>query len=106
MIFTFVILWVRNDKFTINKKNSQSYSIMFFIFWFFYSIITIAWVEDYASWIQDLYFIGLATFLIISFSYIFNNVNDILVGFRLFSIMSIFHIIIGIYEIFTNNYFF
>lgn len=91
-------------KIRLSSKTDFSYSIKFFLFWFIYAFMTLAWVKDYGDWVRAVYFLGLGILCIIIFSTIFKKTSDILIAFRIIAIMSIFHNVIGWYEINTGNY--
>lgn len=88
------------------KKSGNSYSIKFMVFWVFYSLLSLGWVHDYLGWIKSVYFIGLGLLSILIINKYFNKTTDILMGFKVMSIMIIFHNIIGWYEIISGNYIF
>lgn len=99
-------LLLKNGKITFINKDESNYSIMVMISWLIYAMISLGWVKDYGDWFRALYFISLGVLCIILYSRIFKTTDDILVVFRLLSIMAIVHNVIGWYEINTGNYIF
>lgn len=95
-----------NEKFKIRSTNDMNHSVKIFIFWFLYSIISLAWVFDYVAWIRSVYFIGLGALTIIIFSRLLKKTSDIITAFKLIALMSIFHNLIGWFEVNTGKYLF
>jgi teichuronic acid biosynthesis protein TuaE len=87
-----------------NRKNG--YSIKFMLIWLVYSIITLAWVQNYGDWFRTVYFICIGVICVIIYDKYFTSDEDILNAFRALSIMSIIHNCFGWYEIITGNYLF
>lgn len=91
-------------KIRIRVHTNNKYSIVFFLLWLTYAMITLAWVKDYLSWIRAIYFIALGVLCIVTYINIFNTTKDVLAAFRLMSAMAAVHNAIGWYEITTGNY--
>lgn len=94
----------RELKYVTHGKNK--FSILFMIFWFLYSILTIFWVKDISSWIHGEYFIGVALFVTIAFDMAelkTRDFQDIFVAIQ--AAMGV-HNVLGWYEILTHNYLF
>ena len=90
----------------INKKILNNYSIKFMFIWFMYALFSLAWVEDYNAWIKASIFLGIGLITCIILSQYINSTCDLLLAFRLISIMVLVHNILGWYEIKTGNYLF
>lgn len=88
------------------KKSCNSYSIKFMIFWTFYALLSLGWVNDYVGWIKSVYFIALGMLSILIINKYFKKSADILLAFQVMSIMILFHNIIGWHEIINKNYIF
>jgi len=97
---------IKNKGVIIFKKRANSYSIKFMLFWFSYSIFSLAWVADYVGWLKSVYFISLGLLSILIISKYFNKTTDILKAFQMISIVILLHNIIGWYEILSKNYIF
>lgn len=107
MLFGLIVnLFKKNGIININRMKSNSYSIWFMCIWLTYAILTLAWAKDYISWGRAVYFLGLGVFCVIMYNKIFKSSDDILVTFRIISIMTVIHNVIGWYELTTGNYLF
>lgn len=104
--FVLIDMLLTKKSFLIKKGKKNYYSIKFMAIWLFYAFFSLAWVKDYNSWIKSVYFIGLGFLCVIIFSKYLETEYDVLISFKLISIMIIFHNLIGWYEIVTGNYMF
>lgn len=88
--------------FSPDKRNN--YSVLFMLFWLFYSLLSILWSPNVGDTLRHSYFIVCGVISIITFCIIIDNVEDIYYCL-LSSILMIFvHGIIGWREVFTGNY--
>ena len=107
IILLIYFMIVKNEgKIRINYYVMKKYSLQFFAIWLIYAIVSIGWVKDYALWFRACCFLALANICIIIICMFFRTSDDILTAFRLMTIMTMMHNIVGWYEVFTGNYLF
>lgn len=81
------------------------YSIQFFLIWFLYAIISLAWAHDANNWFRNVYFLGIGVFTTVLFSNYFTE-EDIIFAIHIFNWSIFLQSIFGWYEIITRNYLF
>lgn len=98
------LLRIRDGRYVLKNENRKY--ILFMTIWFVYSMGTVFWCRDLASWSHGEYFIGLGIWTMFFFDMAGlrkSDFLDILKGIQL-AIMA--HNILGWYELLTHNYFF
>ncbi len=98
------LIFKRDELFKIN--NSFKYYILFMFVWFLYAIISLLWVMNKYEWFQTVYFISLGLLSLYVFSKYIINKNYLLNSLIAFSVSTFMHILIGLNELFFNNYWF
>lgn len=85
-------------------KKSVHLTVMFV--WFIYAVFTVIWSKDFSSWFRYTYFIFTGFILVYLFIYYINDIKHIYTILKLLTFISLLHLIIGLIEVFTANYFF
>lgn len=88
--------------FSPDRKNN--YSVLFMLFWLFYSLLSILWSPSVGEALRHSYFIACGVISIITFYLIIDDVKDIYYCLFASTLMIFIHGIIGWREIFTGNY--
>jgi len=101
----FIAIKQRHECFSI-IRSMNIYAISFHSVWLLYAILTVFWIKDYSHWFKSVYFLGLSLFSIIFFNYFFKEKKQIKVAMILITIILVINSVIGIYEVFSSNYFF
>lgn len=99
-------LLVGSRKIPISIKRPNKYSINFMIFWLVYAIFSLAWVKDYNAWTKSVFFLSLGLICIILFNTYFKNKSEIITSFKVITLFSIFHNLLGWFEVITGTYIF
>lgn len=105
-ILSIILTFQSGGHIKLAKNKNNGYSIKFMIIWWFYSILTIGWVQNYGNWFRTVYFISIGVISVIIYTKYFNTSENILKAFKSMSIMVILHNLIGWYEILFGNYLF
>ncbi|MHB1454855.1 MAG: O-antigen ligase family protein [Saccharofermentanales bacterium] len=103
MIFVIGVL-IENTPLKLFKDGLNAFSVKFMLFWLLYSFFSLAWVKDDKEWLKAMYFIGIGVICILVFSSVLLDAKDFMTAFRLFSVMILFHNVVGWYEVLTGNY--
>ena len=85
-------------------KLSSSYA-SFYLFWLFYSLISVAWSQSITGWLKANIFIGIGVFTILFIHLFIKEKKDILNLFKCIAAGVSLHVIIGLFEILTGHYF-
>jgi len=80
-----------------NRKGNQYKSI--YIFWFFYGLVSVLWVQDIAGWIKAMFFIGCGIFSIVIITSYIRNKNEILTILYIIFGMTAFQQLMAWYQI-------
>lgn len=96
------IFQTKGKLFFDNKQNN--YSIIFMIFWLFYSVLSILWSPSIIDTFKHTYFIVCGVIVIFAFYLLIENVEDVYCCLLASTFVICIHGIIGWTEIFTGNY--
>lgn len=103
-LIIFVMYFARLQSIEIMPQGKGRSIVVFFVLWFVYAVISVAWVKDYGSWIKAVYFIA-SGLLAIVYSIMFIKDKKVFVAvFYMMQVMVIMHNAIGWYEIITGDY--
>lgn len=102
----FTLMFINNDQRLrfYPLKLSSTYT-SFYMLWLFYSLVSIAWSQNFAGWAKANIFIGIGVFSIVFIHLFVKEKKDILNLFRSVAAGVTLHIGLGLYELFTANYF-
>ena len=107
LLLTFLITSIyllKPDSVKIFPDGKSRKIVLFYFFWLFWAIISLAWVYDYKPWFRTVYAIASGVLVIIYLTMFLKNKKDFIAAFNIVQIMLIMHNIIGWYEIFTGDY--
>ena len=90
----------------IRNTMAHKYTIYFFIFWLIYALLTYCWSIDTIAWLRNYYFLFCGVITISIFSLYIDSINEIKNISKIIMYMTLFHALLGVYEIYTGNYFF
>lgn len=101
----FLLFFSKETKLEYKSSDFKEY-YNFLIIWVLYSILSLAWVNDFTSWSRI--FVFLLSGCITSFLLVINirKITHLKTVFNTIEIFSVFVSIIAIYEIFTGSYLF
>jgi len=104
--YLFMLMFINNDQRLrfYPLKLSSTYT-SFYMLWLFYSLVSIAWSQNLAGWAKANIFIGIGVFSIIFIHLFIKEKKDLMNLFRSVAAGIILHIGLGLYELFTANYF-
>ncbi|MEA4871386.1 MAG: O-antigen ligase family protein [Synergistaceae bacterium] len=93
---------INNELFFYNKQNN--YSVLFMMFWLFYSLMSFLWSPSIIDTFKHTYFIACGVMCIFAFYLLIENVEDVYFCLLASTFVICIHGIIGWTEIFTGNY--
>lgn len=88
--------------FSPDRKNN--YSVLFMLFWLFYSLLSFLWSPSMVDSLRHSYFIACGVISVIAFTLIIDDVEDVYYCLLASTLMIFVHGIIGWREVFTGNY--
>lgn len=88
----------------IKKKNMIS--VLFYVFWFIYSVITIFLVKSISAWSHEEYFLGVGLLCILLFDMSELTIKNFEFVLKGVWIALVIHNLLGWYEVLTQNYLF
>lgn len=86
------------------QDKQNNYSILFMLFWLFYSLLSFLWSPSLGDTLRHSYFIACGVISIIAFTLIIDDAEDVYYCLLASTFMIFVHGIIGWREIFTGNY--
>ncbi|MDE1548156.1 O-antigen ligase family protein [Jeotgalibaca caeni] len=106
MLYLFGIQFLNNDSRLrfYPRKLSSTYTSFYFI-WLLYSLMSIAWSESLTGWIRANIFIGIGVFSIVFIHLFVKEKKDVLRLFQSVVAGVTLHILLGLSELITGNYF-
>ena len=104
--YTFSVAETKNISRWTLHSNNNTYTILFFIFWLLYAILSLTWAADVLSWTRNFYFLLCGVIVIVYYSFFVTSIDDIRKFLLLLTFFSVIHGIIGVYEMCTGNYMF
>lgn len=100
-----IVMFFNNDQRLrfYSGKLSSSYA-SFYLFWLFYSLISVAWSQSITGWLKANIFIGIGVFTILFIHLFMKEKKDILNLFKSLAAGVSLHVILGLFEILTGRY--
>lgn len=106
IVITLLLGLILQIKYLFKVNKIIKYYIVFVFLWLIYALVSVAWINDYFSWIRTVYFLSIFFFSILIFCKYVNNKIYLLNSFICFSVGSIIHIGLGLNEFLFKNYYF
>ncbi len=103
-IFMLLSYLKTNKKIKLKLNNNRNKIIIFYLFWFIYSVFSVIWVKDYYYWVKAMFFIGSGLMCIWTLSTYVKKEKDFRSIFLIILSMLILHNIIGWSELITGVY--
>lgn len=96
----------KNNHIKINKNSYATFSIVVFVFWWLWSVVSVLWIEDIQSWLQAVFLLTLGVSSIIGLYLWTQNMRDWIDFIKVTWFMMSLLVLLGYYEIITNHYIF
>lgn len=96
----------KNPHIKINKNSYATFSVMVFVFWWLWSVVSILWVEDIRLWLQALFLLTIGIASVVGLYLWIKNMRDWEIFIKVTWFMMSLLVLLGYYEITTNHYLF
>ena len=106
LVWMFFTFFYKNQDGVIKVPKRNYYPLLFFFIWFLWGLISLGWVNDYGYWFETITHLALGIILSFIYSQHLTKRSDYLLTLKIYSLMVLFHNVIGWYEILTKNYLF
>lgn len=98
------VFHIRQGNYCLKSLNLKS--IMFMLIWFLYSLLTVFWCKDLASWQHGEYFIFIGMWTMIFFDMSDLKEKDFIDILKCVQLVMVIHNFLGWYEVVTHKYLF